>query len=121
MATRATEAEVKEIIDTELTADEVAPFLKAANIFITEVLSGEGYGDDLMKSIEMWLAAHFVAVRDPRASKEKLGDADVTYDGKTALGLDGTRYGQQAMLLDYHGKLAAISSAKGQAEMRVIG
>jgi len=120
MANRATEAEVKEIIDTALTAEEITPFLNSANVVVTDVLTNEGYGTSLLKQIEMWLAAHFVAIRDPRIAKEKLGDADATYQGKTGLGLNYTSYGQQVMLMEHHGKLAEISSGKGSAEVMVI-
>ena len=117
---RATEAEVKEIIDTELTDEQVTPFLRAANLLVTEVLSDEGYGTSLLAEIERWLAAHFVAIRDPRISKEKIGDADATYQGKTGLGLNHTSYGQQVMILDVHGKLAEIAESKGPAEVKAI-
>lgn len=120
MATRATEAEVKEIIDTDRTAEQVTPFLKAANLLITDVLTDQGYGVDLLKEIERWLAAHFVAIRDPRTVREKIGDAEDTYQGKFGEGLSGTSYGQQVMLLDYKGVLAEITKAKGSAEIKVL-
>jgi len=121
MAKRVTEAAVKEIIGTDLTAEQIAPFLKSANVLIAATLSDEDYGTDLLREIELWLSAHFVAIQDPQVAKEKLGGAEVTYDGKTDLGLNGTRYGQQVMLLDHHGKLAEISRAKGPAELKVLG
>lgn len=117
---RATEAEVKEIIDTTLTDEQVKPFLTAANLLVTDVLSKEGYGDAILKEIERWLAAHFVAIRDPQMAKEKIGDVNATYHGKSGLGLNHTPYGQQVMILDHHGKLAEISSSKGPAEVKVI-
>jgi hypothetical protein len=120
MANRATEAEVKEILDTNLEETEITPFLNAANTVVTDVLMDEEYSDDLLKTIETWLAAHFVAIRDPRISKEKVGDGDATYHGKSGLGLNHTPYGQQVMLMDHHGKLAEITSSKGPAEVKVI-
>lgn len=118
---RATEAEVKEVLDTTLTDDQITPFLTAANVLVTDVLNGEGYGDATLKEIERWLAAHFVAIRDPQVAKEKIGDVDATYHGKSGLGLNHTPYGQQVMILEHHGKLAEISSSKGRAELKVIG
>lgn len=118
---RATEAEVKEIIDTTLTDEQITPFLNSANVLIADVLSDEGYGAATLKEIERWLAAHFVAIRDPRVAKEKIGDVDAAYHGKSGLGLNHTPYGQQVMILDHHGKLAEISAAKGPAELKVIG
>ena len=120
MANRATEAEVKEIIDTALTAEQVAPFLATANVLVTSVLSDEGYDGSLMKEIERWLAAHFVAIRDPRIAKEKVDDADATYQGKFGENLRHTSYGQQVLVLDFHGRLAEIASSKGSIEVRTI-
>lgn len=117
---RATEAEVKEIIDTDLTEEQVTPFLEDADLLVTDVCAGEGYSDDLMKRICCWLAAHFVAIRDPRIAKEKIGDADGTYQGKTGMGLQHTSYGQQVMILDHHGKLAEVSKARRPAEVKTI-
>lgn len=117
---RVTEAEVKQIIKTELTLEEVTPFLAAASHLVTEILTDEGYGNDILKDIEMWLAAHFVAIRDPQISKERIGDVDATYHGKSGLGLNHTPYGQQVMLLDHHGKLAEIQDSKGPAEVKAI-
>lgn len=117
---RVTEGEVKQIINTELTEEEITPFLRSANLLVTKLLSEEGYGSDLLEDIEKWLAAHFVAIRDPQVSKEKIGDVDATYQGKTGLGLNHTSYGQQVMILDIHGKLAQISESKGPAEVKAI-
>lgn len=120
MSTRATEAEVKEIIDTDITVGQVTPFLKAANLLVTNVLTDQEYSADLLKEIERWLAAHFVAIRDPRTTKEKIGQAEDTYQGKFGEGLSGTSYGQQVMLLDYKGVLAELSATKGGAEVKAI-
>jgi len=117
---RVTEAEVKQIIDTALTDDQVKPFIRVANVLITNVLANEGYPASLLKEIELWLAAHYVAIRDPQVSKEKIGDVDAVYQGKTALGLEFTAHGQQVMTLDHHGKLAEISRSKGPAEVKTI-
>jgi len=117
---KVTEAEVKKIIDTELTDEEITPFLVTADVLVTDVLADEGYGDLLLKEIKCWLTAHFVAIRDPQISKEKIGDVDAAYQGKTGLGLNHTSYGQQVMILDYHGKLAEITQSKGPAEVKTI-
>lgn len=118
MATRATEAMVKEIIDTDLTAEQVTPFLIAANTMVTDLLTGESYTTLTLKEIERWLAAHFVAVRDPQITKEKIGDAQADYEGKTGMGLQSTRYGQQVMILEHHGILA--TSGKRPAEVKTL-
>jgi hypothetical protein len=119
MANRVTAAEVKEIIDTTLTESQIAPFITAANITITDILGATTVlSSDQLKEIERWLSAHFVAIRDPRISAEKIADASATYQGKTAMGLDSTTYGQQAKMLDTTGALANIGKKK--ASMNVL-
>lgn len=120
MSNRATEAEVKEVIDTTLTDEAITPFLTVSNLLVTDILTDEGYPDALMKEIERWLAAHLVAIRDPRVSEEKIGDVAAKYQGKSGLGLNHTSYGQQVMVLDHHGKLAEIAQGKGPAEVKTI-
>ena len=117
---RATESEVKAIISTTLTAEEVAPFLASANTLVTEHLSGEGYSADLLKNIELWLAAHLVAIRDPQVSKERYGDGEQTFHGKTGTGLSATLYGQQVLLFDTNGVLANMEKGIKEAVIEVI-
>ena len=106
MANRVSDSEVKEIIDTD--TDDIAPFIKVANILVTAKLGGQGLSDDQLKEIERWLAAHFVSMRDPRIMSEKTGEASVTYYGKSGLGLDGSQYGQTVKILDTTGILSSI-------------
>ena len=119
---RTTEAEVKQIIDTALVEDELSPFLTAANLIVTSALGAAGFVDAHLAEIERWLAAHLVAIRDPRLMSQKIGDADATYAGFTQFGkgLEFTAYGQQVLLLDTSGKLAAIQNAKRRIEVKVI-
>jgi len=118
---RTSEQEVKAIIDTALTKEEVTPFVRAANLYVTNVLSGAGYDADTLKEIECWLAAHFVAIRDPRISQEAIGDVSASYDGKTGMGLNSTRYGQGAMTLDHLNILKSKENATRSAELKVLG
>jgi len=120
MAYRATEIEVKEIIDTTLTEEQVTPFLRAANRLVTDLLTNENYNAATLREIERWLAAHFVAVRDPRVSKEKIGDADATYHGKSDMGLNFSPYGQQVMVLEHKGLIAAAAKAMRPAKVETI-
>jgi len=106
MACRVSEHEVKAIMDTALEVEIITPFLHTANVIVTSRLTGAGYASDLLKQIEKWLAAHFVAVRDPDMEAERTGTTTETrYRGKTAMGLDFTPYGQQVRVLDWKGIL----------------
>ena len=112
---RVIDAEVKKIIDTTIDTD---PFIQAANLIVTDRLSNQGLGDDLLKEIERWFAAHLVAIREPQAKAEKVGDTGVTYFGKDGYGLDATPYGQQVMVLDPTGRMATLG--KRPAEMKAF-
>lgn len=107
MANRVEHFEVLEIIDTSL--GDTIPFITAANLIVTEKLGDSSLSAAHLKEIERWLAAHLIAIRDPKASMEKVGEAQVQYiSPKTGLGLEGTSYGQQVLLLDTTGTLNSI-------------
>lgn len=104
---RVTSDEVKEIIETSLT--DISAFITSANLIVTNVLSEEGLGTSTLKEIERWLAAHLVAIRDPKVKSEKAGDGAAVYEmGTLGKGLDFTSFGQQVKLLDTSGKLANL-------------
>jgi len=114
MAARVTEEEVKAIIDTTVTT---APFITAANLLVESVLGGESLGDDLLKEIERWLSAHFVAIRDPREKSKKMDEAEAKFFlGKEGKGLEATPYGMQAIALDTTGKLANVGKTTAKVE-----
>jgi hypothetical protein len=110
MANRVLQTEVKEIIET--TIDDISPFITAANIVVTDRLSGEGLSASLLKEIERWLSAHFIAMRERQAESEKLGDASSKWGGRFGRGLDFTQYGQQVKILDTTGILESIGMKK---------
>ena len=116
MSQRVTEQEVRDIFETDIS--DLTPFITAANLTVTDNLSNQGLSDDQLKEIERWLTAHLATARDPRTSKESLGDASETYQGDSGLGLDSSRYGQMVKMLDTSGKLANLGKAK--ASMRFL-
>jgi hypothetical protein len=59
-------------------------------------------------------------VLDPQLAKEKAGEGSWEFDGKTGMGLDSTRYGQQVRMIDYKGALAEIDKPQGDAEIKAI-
>ena len=121
MDNRATETEVLAILDTTLEAEDITPFLDFANMVVTRKLVGVGYSDSNLRLIETWLAAHLVCTKDPQIAKERTGrDTDTTYDGKTGMGLDLTRYGQQVKVLEDLKILAGLDSSKGTAELKTL-
>lgn len=115
---RVTDTEVFSIIDTSLT--DIDTQIEMANNYVTTTLgSNTNLSATDLKYIEMQLAAHFVALKDPQRKSEKLGDAKDDYNvGKVDMGLNATTYGQQAILLDHTGTLA--SKGKRKASFKAI-
>jgi len=79
---RVVDAEVREIIDVDSSITSLTPFITVANLLVTDKLAGTGLSAEMLKEIERWLSAHFVAIRDPRAKSESIGGISVTYEGR---------------------------------------
>lgn len=106
MANRCTGGEVKNVITTAKTAAQVEFYITAANLIVTDAVGGESLSDATLKEIEIYLSAHMVSMDDPSIVREKTGDSEATYHGKSDMGLDFSPYGQMVKLLDPTGKLA---------------
>jgi len=100
-----TDSDVKQILDTTV---DTTPFINAADLLITQSLSMSGLSTAMLTEIERWLAAHLTCMMDPRETSKAMGDARVNFEaGRLGMGLQATRYGQQVLLLDTSGTLAA--------------
>ena len=96
------------------------PFIEAASFLVDKVCADdEDYDDAALELIERWLAAHFYHVFDPRRVQERADVISATYEGKSGLYLDFTRYGQQAKLLDFNGHLAALDAEIKNPKKRI--
>ena len=98
--------DVKELLgdETELTDGTIHNFINAAHV----VMSGiTGLSTDKLTQIQLWLAAHFLVLVDPRAKSESFGgDFSITYlTGNLGENLSSTFYGQTALVLDTTGTL----------------
>jgi len=116
----ATETEVQQILDSSPDLEDLTPFLNAAHTIVAAKCTGIDYSENELSQIEAWLAAHLHCAKDPQISKEKTGNAETTYDGKTGTGLESTRYGQNVKLLDYKGALADLDKQKGRIDIGVL-
>ena len=114
---RVTGDEVKEIIDTTLTAAQITPFITAANIAVTGQLASTSLTATTKKEIERWFAAHLVYIRNPKLKKEKIGDAEDTMNlGTLGEGLKSTPYGQVVLTLDTTGNMANLGKRQSKIE-----
>ena len=121
MANRVTTEEVLAIIDTSLT--DIAVFVATANMLVTAHLGGAGLSDETLKEVERSLAAHVLSLRDPRTKSVGVDVLSESYQGQWGMGLNGTSYGQMAILLDTSGILAKVAKTGGakKASMTMIG
>lgn len=116
--------EVKQHITTSISADVVdTDFIPIANAMVNDHLVGKGISTIILAKIELFLAAHFVALMEELGglTRDSYGDSaqsmsDAYRDG----GLNLTRYGQQALVLDTTGTLRTVYAPKQKAEFRVI-
>jgi len=116
---RVTSDEVKVLIDTSRT---ITTMIDAASLVVSESLVGKGLSDDRLKLIELYLAAHFVAITEEKGglTGQKQGDAEDTFQLPVGMGYKLTRFGQQALQLDTTGTLLSQSQTGASAQFRVI-
>ncbi len=121
MGNRVAATEVKEIISTDLSDAVVDTFITAANLVVTDALGGQSLDAALLKEVERWLSAHFLAcTRAQQAQAEGAEGANITYQGQTGKGLDATLYGQQVKVLDPTGLVEAAASSRREASIRAV-
>ena len=104
---RVTDTEVFAIIDTTLTDIDV--FINTANMMVTSWLETAGLTDETLKEIERYLSAHVLSVQDQRVKSVGVDVLSESYQGQWGMGLNGTSYGQMAILLDTSGTLGKIA------------
>ena len=123
MAHRTTVVEVCAIIETDLKEEAVEPFIRTANLLVTEhlVSATPAINDDLLVEIETYLAAHFITLWDPRVKQEAAGGTSFTYEGMTGEGLSASKYGQMVKILDPSGKLATLDKPSRIAFIARVG
>lgn len=112
---RTTAILVRQVVDVPAGTD-LTPYIRMANLLTTGVCTyadnpyTDGFEGSQMELIERLLAAHFARVSDPELSAAKAGTVAVGYNMKVDQGLAATRHGQDAMVLDYRGNLAAYNN-----------
>ena len=119
MVALVSDAEVKQVV---VTSRDTTPFIATADLLITEDLATSGLSSSRLKQIELYLAAHFVALTEERGNltSHKVGDSSETYEMEIGSGLMLTRYGQQAVQLDTSGVLKALAIKAQSAQFRVL-
>jgi hypothetical protein len=128
MASRVTEQDVLDIMDSDLTLEQIRPHLDAATVLVDDTLVTDrdgnaiGYSDAMLAEIEKRLAGHFATVTDPEITRETIGEAEAYYAtlGTMGGGFEASSYGKQAMVLEHKGILKEISTAKETVSISVV-
>lgn len=124
MSARVTPGAVKQIVPTQLADDVVlANMIDTANLFIdTHLVPNGTHGETILAKIELYLAAHFVALTEERGgiTRSKFGDADESFANIYEQGFKSTRFGQQALAIDTTGILNSITTSNLKAEFRIV-
>jgi hypothetical protein len=84
---------------------EVQPFIDDAVIMLTNII-GTALDTATFDLVTRYMAAHLIAISDPRVNMEKVKSLQVRYDTKLDKGLGITHFGTMAMMLDSSGKLS---------------
>jgi hypothetical protein len=94
------DAELKSIC-SELDSTAVTTlFISSAHSIVWEYFgTSTAYTAARLKLIELYLAAHFAAITNPVSSFEGVGKVQQSVQYKVGLGLQFTKYGQQAQML----------------------
>lgn len=109
MAVRTTSSAVQKIIEIDSTiVTDLSPHIETANNLVNQVCLSSSYSTETLELIERWLAAHFAGIHGTRYASEEAA-TKVTYQVVTDMHLNATLWGQQAMVLDTMGNLAALN------------
>lgn len=98
--------DILSIMNTDLTASDVDPFVDMAHEMVESLVAVEDdVSETLLEKLEQLLGAHFASVIDPRISTGGEGNTSITFEGSTGQDLRFTRYGNAAIALDPTGNL----------------
>lgn len=105
---RTTIAAVQKIISYDaVLIPDIQPFIDDASTMVTAIIAIDN--TPLAASLEMterYLAAHLIAVTDPRLQSEQVKTLQQSFQVRLMDGLGITHFGQTAMQLDTTGRLA---------------
>lgn len=120
MAIRTNDAAVKAVLLKDYdkkNKPDLTPFIRTANILTNRLNTTATNADtpietDELLEIETWLAAHFYCVPDQPYIYKTTKGSQGQFQGKTDMYLEGTKYGQTAVLLDHTGILARLANGE---------
>ncbi len=119
---RATDADVRAIVEGLGTAINTAPCIRMAHLIVKTHVEPAGVAtEEVLVEIERWLAGHLASIKDKSTRVTSLGlggKLNLGYSNPAGLNLQATLYGQQVLLLDPTGTLAALNSGSAKIQLR---
>lgn len=112
---------VKEIIDTDLADSRIHAFMNMA-YYMTRPLAGklsQCGGKSAEEAIVKLLSAHYITTADKVITQQSIGDYSVKFGDVLDMGLNASRYGQDAQTMDCSGTLRKSHLRK--ASIRSVG
>jgi hypothetical protein len=107
-----TPAQVRQVDTSIPEPEDLTMFIASAHVLMVKAIvdneCGNDYTDDQLAIIEAWLAAHFRLIQSGILTGMNAGSASESYQIHQDVFLMNTMFGQQAMLLDTNGCLAAL-------------
>lgn len=123
MTVRTTISEVKTVIATRLSDEEITSFINIANRLVNKLLGSTTALEAVVKKdIETYLTAHLIAVsreQDKAFSRQRTGQTELYVGASFGTQLDATLYGQTIKMLDTTGAFASVG--KRRASIRTHG
>jgi len=110
MSARVTSSEVIAVMsDLPSNITDLTAFINIATVVVDDQLADSGLSDNTLKNIELYLSAHFAALKYRMPINITLGEAQDDYKNMIKTGYFQTIYGQQAISLDTTGTLKTDS------------
>ena len=107
-------AQLRLIFTTDLTDGQLTAFIASAGVIVGTDgcdLAAAGLSATTIDEITKWLSAHLATSDDFRVESHRSSGHQVTFESEIGLGLDQSRYGMMAKILDRTGCLAQIDKA----------
>jgi hypothetical protein len=110
MSVRTTERAVKSILGGHYDGTTgLQPFIDTASSLVDDIaVADSSISASRLELIERWLAAHYYEHADPITASRSTGGASGQFQGRTDMGFDSTKYGQEAKRLDSSGLLVKL-------------
>jgi hypothetical protein len=113
---RATPTEVRVVISTSLSDEQIQVWLDMASLIVDNYATQcSSASEAVLKTIEILLTAHFIAIGPDQArylKSKTIGSSSETYQfSATGGGYSASAFGQQALLLDPCGILPTLNQA----------